>query len=163
MATNSKQAIGNFSQRILPKPASLTEYEYAEYPEALHSAAAVPQPPAPTSAFQKWFPNTYKTIATYADYTNSSSENIKYFQSRFRNANYAATSLNVTSCLMLAIFWLLFVAVGLKRIQVKTFVLANILVLIFLTISFNLNFTGNIALSDFCLTAKPVIADITGE
>lgn len=176
VSTHSQQTIGNFSQQLLPKPTPV-EYEYGDYlsssgqsraaalkaaaPLSSSSSAAPPPPPPPTSAFQRWLPNTYQTIATYANYANASTANVRYFQRQFRYTSIAAVSVNFTSCFLLVLFWALFLAATLRRLDVKHFLLGTVLLLLLLTAIFSLNLTGSMALADFCLHAKPVITDIT--
>lgn len=167
VSTHSQQTIGNFSQQLLPKPA--LEYEYGEFaPSSFYQAApaalvlVAPPPPQPTTAFQQWFPGAYQTIATYANYTNSSTANARYFESHFRYTSIAAVAINLTTSFLLLLFWALFLALSLGRLNVKRhFLLGTVLLLILLTTIFSLNLSGSVALSDFCLSAKPVITDVS--
>lgn len=168
MSTHSQETIGNFSQQLLPKPVP-AEYEYGEFgPSSLYQAApaalvlAPPPSPLPQTAFQRWFPGAYQTIATYANYTNSSTANARYFESQFRYTSIAAVAINLTTSFLLLLFWTLFLALSLSRMNVKRhFLLGTVLLLILLTAIFSLNLSGSMALSDFCLSAKPVITDVT--
>ncbi|KAJ6216211.1 hypothetical protein RDWZM_007368 [Blomia tropicalis] len=162
VSTNSKQTIGNLSQTLTATPSPLqSENYYEEYSEYNQQSLQMEEREQMKSPLQKWFPSTYSYIKSYANYKNSSSENIRHFQTRFENSNYAITTMNIVGCLLTIIFWILFIGICIQRINLKFFIMFNFTIIICITIIFNLNFTGNIALSDFCLNAKPIITDIS--
>ena len=146
-STESKRSIGTFSRRYLP---------------ADHNNKSSGWISRTAGRFFSRF-NTYNTMKLYANETtiDASQANAAWFQQQFMLSIFFYSGTNILALIILSIFWFLLLCFTCCKIQAKSLLIYCMMALILITFMLSLSLTSGVALSDFCMKAKPVIADIT--
>lgn len=102
----------------------------------------------------------YRLNQTLAAYSARSDGSWLYWQSRFRLANYGLTGLDLVLVAWLGLFWLGLALLGRRPGLVRPFLLWAIASLVVSSLALSAHIGASLLLADFCLSAKPAIADM---